>query len=258
MKSDSHTPHDPWEGQPYDAYRTPPLAAAPRTIPLTPEQRLTPPLPPLDPQMGQPAPRSIRRMQAPDLLADDGDNADEPFGDLGQFGISSAELPAMYPQAAWERTRWEAEQRARVKSAKKIDLLYKQRIISGPAFDLLQVEFERGYVPVVEWHGVSGWYRVWSAAECRWYSLDGWERHVQSQLAPGDPDRQTAILTRHAIPTPPPAPASPQRPWPPELDSGFRATPPPVMRRTAPHAPHSRPLPPAWLRTVRERKPWEG
>lgn len=245
---------DPWEGRPYDPRMTPPLAPAPRTIPLEDAQRLTPPFGALDPLMGQPAPRSIRRMQAPDLLAEDPDETPGQFGDLGQFGISSVELPAVYPQAAWERTRWAAEQKARVASAKKIDLLYKRRIISGPAFDLLQVEFERGYVPVIEWHGASGWYRVWSAAESRWYSLDGWERHVQSKLRIDDPERQTAVLTSHLLPTGAPAP---QRPWAPELDSGFRATPPPMLRPTPPVAPHARPEPPAW-RGARERKDWEG
>ena len=244
-------PHDPWEGQSYDPRMTPPLAAAPRTVPFSPEMLAS--HDPHDPAMGQPAPRSIRRMQAPDLLADEPD--DETFGDLGQFGFSSVELPVACPQAAWERTRWAAEQKARVASAKKIDLLYQKRVLSGPAFDLLQLEFSDGYVPVIEWHGASGWYRVWSAAESRWYSLDGWERHAQSLLAVSDPDRQTAVLTRHALPT--------GRPWAPELDSGFRATPPPMPRPTPPigpigrHAPHSRPLPPEW-RGVRERKDWEG
>lgn len=251
-------PRDPWEGQPYDPYQTPPLAAASRTIPLTPEQRLTPPL---DPAMGQPAPRSLRRMQAPDLLADDTSPEQEGFGDLGQFGVSSVELPAVYPNAAWERARWAAEQQARVKAARKIDLLYERRVLSGPAYDLLQLEFSEGHVPVVAWHGASGWYRVWSAAETRWYSLDGWERHAQSMLAIDDPDRQTAVLTSYARPTPArPTPLVFGRPWAPELDSGFRATPPPLPLPcpTPAAAPHARPQPPDWLRGVHERKPWEG
>jgi hypothetical protein len=162
-------------------------------------------------------------------------DSDERFGDLGEYGITSGEFPAV---AADDRRFWEEQRRRaadeqhwrvlaqlRRERIDRLEKLYAQRVISGPATTLLQDEFAEGYLPDVYIDGTGDWYMVWSDRLTRRFSLGEWERYTQDHLPIDDPERVTQRLP--ALPQELPAiPVGLARPWHPALDSRLaRVTP---------------------------------
>ena len=169
------------------------------------------------------------------------DDARASWGDFGEFGVTSDELAALRPEASGQRERWALDQRLRIErirqaSARKIAQLYHQRVLSGPAYDLLQIELaESSSAPWVEWSESHNDWRIWSGIEQRWHTRSGWETRAQDWLAIDDPER----VTRHELHTPHASYATyatyeSVRPWHPVLDADPRRTPPPQMRVTPP------------------------
>lgn len=157
----------------------------------------------------------------------------ERYGDFGQYGVTSAELPAMTPeqvaaQQREQRQAWERAQSLRARIGHKLDALRRQRKLSNAAYDLLQSEFSEGRIPDVYEDAATGQWLVWSDYEQRRYTLASWERHAQAALPVADPERETARLTQPSI-----APAATtQRPWHASLDSQWPNTPARPMRPT--------------------------
>lgn len=203
-----------------------------------------------------PQERQQRQEQRDDIRQD----RRERFGDFGQFGVSSDELPRIMPEAVQWQERWAAEQRARRRSQQLVDWLLKYGRISGPAYDLFQVEFSAAFVPWVELDPTSHWpRRIYSAQMQRWFTPSAWEQCAQEMLHVGDPERVTmeyqtnppALAYEPPPPTPAPAsqwlpgrspyyspqpvspmPAPPSRPWSPALDADPHLAPTPRMRVT--------------------------
>lgn len=148
-------------------------------------------------------------------------------GELGSYGQTSAELPAITRE---ELARWNEHQqrvqRARTLALRRIRGLYQGAWISRAVYDLLHVEMQQGAIPDVRWENDSGGYHIWSGVRQQWYSLAAWERQAQALLPIDDPERETELTHVTAPPLSPPLPASSF--WPPALNS--RHTPPPAPR----------------------------
>lgn len=175
------------------------------------------------------------------------DARDEAFGDLGEFGVTSAELPAVRAvtpeeQRYWHEQRllWEREQLVRAQAATRIERALRAGRLSGPGYDLLQVEMGHGLIPDVYQDSVSGWWMVWSAQDGARYTLANWEAKAQSLLPADDPERVTLRITTPlvratpAYSTPYSTPSS--RPWDAALDAAPHLAPRPRLRVTPPAA----------------------
>lgn len=127
--------------------------------------------------------------------SDDSDHDEwNDFEGFGEFGVSSAEFPAVFPNGPVWREAWAAQQKARTLSLQTIEACYQQRMISGPAVDLLQDEFSHDLVPEMRYHPQRRVWLIWSARHTRWFSLDTWERMAQEALPIDHPERLTAVL----------------------------------------------------------------
>lgn len=188
----------------------------------------------------------------------------EAFGSLGEYGVTSAELPTVSPEqwARWEReqqrvARAEREQaeRARADLLDHLDDLYALGLLAGHGFDLLWAEIDLGRLPDL-YRDAAGRWMVYSEHERRSWTLAGWNQHA-NELLPVE-SRETARLyltppatlpTYHARPVrPTPLVGLPEvtsgaaRPWHARFDSRLPGTPPPTLRVT----------PPLWLTDARE------
>lgn len=191
-----------------------------------------------------------------DAFDDESGEYEAAFGSFGEYGVTSAELPAVSPEqwAAWERERARAAReleqrtrRARDQFLDKLDALYDQGRLTLHGYDLLQDEVSAGFLPDL-YRGADARTWVFSERERRHWTLAGWNRHALD-LVPVSA-RETARLYVSPPPVLPgyhPAPrltplvglpeatTGAPRPWQAQWDS--KLTPPPVMRTT----------PPVWL-----------
>lgn len=133
------------------------------------------------------------------------DQSDESdaFEGLGEFGITSAELPAV--DVAQQRRVWQEQQARLVQEEKlrtqcfaRIQRGWREERLSNPAYDLLQDEFACGLIPDLYRDEYGVWY-VFSAHENRRYTLGSWERHTQDMLEISDPERVTERITAPPI-----------------------------------------------------------
>ena len=182
----------------------------------------------------------------------------EGFGDLGEFGVTSAQLPAVdvaYQRRVWQeqQARLVREERMRAACFARIQRGWREGRISNPGYDLLQDEFQCGLIPDLyrDEHGV---FYVFSAHENRRYTLGSWERHAQDMLEPGDPERVTERIT--APPVSPDAAAPRWRAWAEESPNvryqsyqSYAPAAAPVYGRPTPQVnPHMRPARPPYRR----------
>ncbi|HET9109690.1 MAG TPA: hypothetical protein VFN78_02580 [Ktedonobacterales bacterium] len=179
---------------------------------------------------------------------DDDDRSDEfeGFGDLGEFGVTSAELPAVdvAQQVQAQRRVWQEQQARKVQEERlrqqcfaRIQRGWREGRLSNPGYDLLQGEFECGLIPDL-YRDEYGVFYVFSAHERRRYTLGSWERHAQDQLEPGDPERVTERIT-----APPIAPDPAVHRWRPWAENNRNVTYDGYTPAAAPVGSYGRPTP---------------